>query len=160
MTHLHDAAQILWYFMVIFRVNFFAMFENICFLIPMSNSLQVFYEGKWLEVLGCGIMEQRLLESTGAGDKVGWAFGLGLERLAMILYGIPDIRLFWSTDSGFLSQFSGKSPTDKIKYKPVSVHPQVLFDMSFFLPDGVVYHDMTANVNDTVRNIGGDLVEQ
>ncbi|KAK6026424.1 phenylalanine--tRNA ligase, partial [Ostertagia ostertagi] len=125
-----------------------------------SFELEVFYEGKWLEVLGCGIMEQRLLESTGAGDKVGWAFGLGLERLAMILYSIPDIRLFWSTDSGFLSQFSGKSPTDKVKYKPVSVHPQVLFDMSFFLPEGVVYHDMTANVNDTVRNIGGDLVEQ
>ncbi|KAK6040813.1 putative phenylalanine--tRNA ligase [Cooperia oncophora] len=125
-----------------------------------SFELEVFYEGKWLEVLGCGIMEQQLLESAGAGDKVGWAFGLGLERLAMILYGIPDIRLFWSTDSGFLSQFADKLPTDKIKYKPISVHPQVLFDMSFFLPEGVVYHDMTANVYDTVRNVGGDLVEQ
>ncbi|VDO55905.1 unnamed protein product [Haemonchus placei] len=125
-----------------------------------SFELEVFYEGKWLEVLGCGIMEQRLLESAGAGDKVGWAFGLGLERLAMILYRIPDIRLFWSTDSGFLSQFSGKLPTDKITYKPISAHPQVLFDMSFFLPEGVVYNDMTANVYDTVRNIGGDLVEQ
>ncbi|XGW04450.1 hypothetical protein V3C99_015550 [Haemonchus contortus] len=125
-----------------------------------SFELEVFYEGKWLEVLGCGIMEQRLLESAGAGDKVGWAFGLGLERLAMILYGIPDIRLFWSTDSGFLSQFSGKQPTDKVTYKPISAHPQVLFDMSFFLPEGVVYNDMTANVYDSVRNIGGDLVEQ
>ncbi|KAK5977416.1 Mitochondrial phenylalanyl-tRNA synthetase [Trichostrongylus colubriformis] len=125
-----------------------------------SFELEVFYEGKWMEVLGCGIMEQRLLASAGAGNKVGWAFGLGLERLAMILYGIPDIRLFWSTDSGFLSQFDGKLPTDKIKYKAISVHPQVLFDMSFFLPDDVVYHDMTANVYDTVRNVGGDLVEQ
>ncbi|VDM84006.1 unnamed protein product, partial [Strongylus vulgaris] len=64
--------------------------------------------------------------------------------------------LFWSTDSGFLAQFYDKSPTEEIKYKPISV----LFDMSFFLPDGVLFNDMTANVNDTVRNVGGDLVEQ
>ncbi|KHJ79594.1 phenylalanine--tRNA ligase, partial [Oesophagostomum dentatum] len=125
-----------------------------------SFELEVYYEDKWMEVLGCGIMEQKLLESAGVRDRVGWAFGLGLERLAMVLYGIPDIRLFWSQDSGFLSQFSGKSPTDEVKYKPISVHPQVLFDMSFFLPEGVVFNDMTANVNDTVRNVGGDLVEQ
>ncbi|VDM78542.1 unnamed protein product [Strongylus vulgaris] len=89
-----------------------------------SFELEVFYEDKWMEVLGCGIMEQKLLESAGVRDQAGWAFGLGLERLAMILYGIPDIRLFWSTDSGFLSQFYDKSPTEEIKYKPISVHPQ------------------------------------
>lgn len=44
---------------------------------------------------------------------VGWAFGLGLERLAMSLYKIPDIRLFWSTDTGFLSQFESKEASDK-----------------------------------------------
>ena len=44
---------------------------------------------------------------AGVPDKVGWAFGLGLERIAMRLYEIPDIRLFWSNDSGFLSQFQG-----------------------------------------------------
>ncbi|VDM62255.1 unnamed protein product [Angiostrongylus costaricensis] len=125
-----------------------------------SFELEVFYDGKWLEVLGCGVIEQRLLESAGIRDKVGWAFGLGLERIAMVLYGIPDIRLFWSKDSGFLSQFSGKSPMDSIKYKPVSVHPQVLFDMSFYLPKGVFFNDMTSNVYDVVRNVGGDLVEQ
>ncbi|KIH50155.1 putative phenylalanine--tRNA ligase, partial [Ancylostoma duodenale] len=59
--------------------------------IQLKTTLEVFYEGKWMEVLGCGIMEQKLLESAGVGDRVGWAFGLGLERLAMVLYGIPDI---------------------------------------------------------------------
>ena len=60
--------------------------------------LQVMFNGEWMEVLGCGIMEQQILHEAGITDKVGWAFGLGLERLAMILYGIPDIRLFWSQE--------------------------------------------------------------
>lgn len=52
----------------------------------------MFYNGKWLELLGCGIIEQKLLDSAGASEKVGFAFGLGLERIAMVLYEIPDIR--------------------------------------------------------------------
>lgn len=60
---------------------------------------------------------------AGTGDKVGWAFGLGLERLAMKLYSIPDIRLFWSKDSGFLSQFKGCDVNDNITYKVcISIH--------------------------------------
>lgn len=55
--------------------------------------------------------------SAGAGTQVGWAFGLGLERLAMCLYQIPDIRLFWSKDSGFLSQFQVDDPHTPITYK-------------------------------------------
>ena len=54
---------------------------------------------------------------AGVPDKVGWAFGLGLERIAMRLYEIPDIRLFWSNDSGFLAQFEGATPDKKIKFK-------------------------------------------
>ncbi len=55
--------------------------------------------------------------SAGAGNKVGWAFGLGLERLAMKLYSIPDIRLFWSEDPQFISQFEVKDPSTPITYK-------------------------------------------
>ena len=55
--------------------------------------------------------------AAGASHKVGWAFGLGLERLAMKLYGVPDIRLFWSDDTGFLSQFRVKNPDAPIVYK-------------------------------------------
>ena len=53
---------------------------------------------------------------AGAGDKIGYAFGLGLERLAMILFDIPDIRLFWSEDDRFLSQFQVENPTN-VKFK-------------------------------------------
>ena len=57
-----------------------------------SWELEVLHEGAWLEVLGCGVMEQEILARAGVTDRVGWAFGLGLERLAMVLYSIPDIR--------------------------------------------------------------------
>lgn len=125
-----------------------------------SYELEVKYEGKWLEVLGCGIMEQKLLESAGVTDKVGWAFGIGLERIAMVLYGVPDIRLFWSHDSGFLSQFETAKPEDDVKYRAISAHPQVLFDVSFWLPEGVGFDDMRADVCDVIRGVGGELIEQ
>ena len=69
-----------------------------------SFEMEIFYGGEWLEVLGCGVIEQAILDNCGKEDSVGWAFGLGLERLAMVRFGIPDIRLFWSTDPRFLTQ--------------------------------------------------------
>lgn len=59
----------------------------------------------------------RLYCLGGVQSKVGWAFGLGLERLAMKLYNIPDVRLFWSNDSGFLSQFKVPDCHTPITYK-------------------------------------------
>ncbi|KAG8442430.1 hypothetical protein GDO86_011276 [Hymenochirus boettgeri] len=70
-----------------------------------SFEMEIKFQGEWMEVLGCGVMEQQLVNSAGAHEKIGWAFGLGLERLAMILYGIPDIRFFWSENELFLKQF-------------------------------------------------------
>jgi len=125
-----------------------------------SFELEVFYNGRWLETIGCGIIEQRLLQSAGASMKAGWAFGLGLERLAMVLYQIPDIRLFWSNDSGFRSQFAGKKPSDTVIYKEISAHPQVAMDLSFWLAADVDFVNMKADALDLIRNIGGDLVEQ
>lgn len=49
-----------------------------------SFELEIFHKDKWMEVLGCGVIEQDLLKMAGIVDKVGWAFGLGLERLAMV----------------------------------------------------------------------------
>ncbi|MCM1289113.1 MAG: phenylalanine--tRNA ligase subunit alpha [Corallococcus sp.] len=62
----------------------------------------------WIEVLGAGMVNPAVLENCGIDSKkyTGYAFGWGLERVAMIKYGIPDIRLFYENDKRFLKQFS------------------------------------------------------
>merc|ERR1712032_353376 len=70
-----------------------------------SIELEIFFNNEWLEVLGCGVMQQKILDGNYGEGKKAWAFGLGIERLAMILFDIPDIRLFWSGDERFLKQF-------------------------------------------------------
>lgn len=61
----------------------------------------------WIEVLGAGIVNRRVLENCGINPDVyqGFAFGIGLERIAMLKYGIPDIRFFFENDIRFLKQF-------------------------------------------------------
>lgn len=61
----------------------------------------------WLEILGAGMVHPRLFEMAGyrAGEATGFAFGLGVERIAMRLYDIPDLRLFFQGDERFLRQF-------------------------------------------------------
>ena len=64
--------------------------------------------GKWLEVLGCGMVHPNVLRSAGIDpDKYkGFAFGLGVERFAMLRYGINDLRMFYQNDVRFLRQFA------------------------------------------------------
>lgn len=64
-------------------------------------------KGKWLEVMGAGMVHPRVFEYARYNPKdwQGFAFGVGVERLAMIKYGVPDIRLFYSGDLRFLKQF-------------------------------------------------------
>ncbi|KAJ4297867.1 phenylalanyl-tRNA synthetase alpha subunit, mitochondrial [Kalmusia sp. IMI 367209] len=96
-----------------------------------SWELEVFWQGDWLEVLGSGIVQQSILDGAGVAHRVGWAFGLGLERIAMLLYSIPDIRLFWSQDPRFLSQFDAASPIRR--FMPFSKYPACFKDVSFWL---------------------------
>lgn len=69
---------------------------------------------------------------AGAEERIGWAFGIGMERLAMRLYNIPDIRLFWSQDSGFLQQFRVEDPLTPISYK-VRYQMVCCFETQFLL---------------------------
>jgi len=64
-------------------------------------------EGKWLEILGCGMVHPKVLESAGidAEKYTGYAFGMGIDRLAMLRYGVSDVRTFFENDIRFLRQF-------------------------------------------------------
>ena len=61
----------------------------------------------WIEIMGAGMVHPNVLESVGYDPKryTGFAFGMGVERIAMLKHGINDIRLFYSNDMRFLRQF-------------------------------------------------------
>ena len=61
----------------------------------------------WLEIAGCGMVHPAVFEEVGYDPEQwsGWAFGFGVERIAMLRYGINDIRLFYENDVRFLEQF-------------------------------------------------------
>ena len=116
-----------------------------------SWELEVWFNGEWLELCGCGVVQQQILNDVGKTDTIGWAFGLGLERIAMILFGIPDIRLFWSQDERFTKQFNG---LDIVTFKEYSKYPLNKKDMSFWI------NDFSENdFMEIVRATGGDLIE-
>ncbi|KAL9113262.1 MAG: hypothetical protein Q9227_002597 [Pyrenula ochraceoflavens] len=96
-----------------------------------SWELEIFWQGDWLEMLGCGVSKQQILIDSDISDSIAWAWGLGIERLAMLLYGIPDIRLFWSRDPRFLDQFA---PGKAAKFVEFSKHPECYKDVAFWLP--------------------------
>jgi phenylalanyl-tRNA synthetase alpha chain len=152
-----------------------------------SFELEVQWQGEWLELLGCGIVQQPILRRNGLKNSIGWAWGLGVERLAMLLFGIPDIRLFWSEDQRFLSQFKAGQIS---KFEPFSKYPACYKDVAFWVPaapasasplgakpdSGVAaaaggdstkaspaeVHSSAFHENDVmevVRNVGGTLVE-
>lgn len=129
-----------------------------------SWELEILWQGDWLEVLGCGIVKQEILNDAGVPSRSGWAFGLGLERIAMLLFNIPDIRLFWSSDTRFLSQFSSSGPITR--FVPFSKHPACYKDVAFWLPTssssagGQTVAALHENdVMEIVRDTAGDLVE-
>lgn len=89
-----------------FRPHYFSYTEP-SFEIDFSNSLVKKLGKDWLEIAGCGMVNPAVFETVGYDPEVwtGWAFGFGIERIAMIRYGINDIRLFYENDVRFLRQF-------------------------------------------------------
>lgn len=131
-----------------------------------SFELEILWRDKWMEVLGCGVVRDEILASANIRDHIGFAAGFGLERFGMLKYEIPDIRLFWTKDSGFTHQFENKTPYDEIKFKPFSSCPQCINDLSFWLPVDDDDDDSESNkycpndFYDLCRTVGGDLIEQ
>ncbi|KEF57868.1 uncharacterized protein A1O9_05789 [Exophiala aquamarina CBS 119918] len=108
-----------------------------------SFEIEVQWNDTWLELLGCGIVQQPILTQAGLREHVGWAWGLGVERFAMLLFGIPDIRLFWSTDRRFLKQFCRGRIT---QFEPFSKYPACYKDIAFWIsPTPATGTPMNAN---------------
>lgn len=118
-----------------------------------SFEVEVEYHGKEMEVLGCGVIHKDIMKNCGLEGQNGWAFGMGLERLAMIFFDIPDIRYFWSEDSRFLNQFKKGQIT---KFQPYSKYPSATRDISMWVPEG--FEDNY--FYDIVRDCGNNLVEE
>ena len=89
-----------------FRPHYFSYTEP-SFEIDFSSALTRKMGREWLEIAGCGMVHPQVFETVGYDPEVwtGWAFGFGIERVAMIRYGINDVRLFYENDIRFLSQF-------------------------------------------------------
>ncbi|MBI1731761.1 MAG: phenylalanine--tRNA ligase subunit alpha [Gammaproteobacteria bacterium] len=83
-----------------FRPSYFPFTEP-------SAEVDIRGESGWLEILGCGMVHPRVLENVGIDSErfTGFAFGMGAERLAMLKYGINDLRIFFENDLRFLRQF-------------------------------------------------------
>jgi phenylalanyl-tRNA synthetase alpha chain len=118
-----------------------------------SLEMEVDLNGAWVEVLGSGVVMPSVLDNLGVDSKEwnGWAFGFGLERLAILSMELPDIRLLWSEDERVKRQLK----LGQI-YKEVSKYPPITRDISFIVPKSFVPN----NYFDLIRDIGGDLVNE
>lgn len=108
---------------------------------------------RWVEVLGSGVVKGSVLEKLGVDSSKynGWAFGFGLERLAIISMELPDIRLLWSDDERVKKQLVLGN-----KFKEVSKFPPITRDISFVVDKSFIPN----NYFDLIRDLGGDLVEE
>ena len=96
-----------------FRPSFFPFTEPsaevdvLCFVCH-GDGCRLCKQGGWLEILGSGMVHPQVLKNVGYDPEevTGWAFGMGIERIAMLKYGIDDLRLFFENDLRFLRQFA------------------------------------------------------
>ncbi len=118
-----------------------------------SLEMEVEISGRWIEVLGCGIMTDNLIRNLGLDPEKwsNWAFGFGLERLAIISMDLPDIRLLWSEDPRVEKQLKLGE-----KFKEVSKFPSVVRDISFIVENSFIPNDYF----DFVRELAPGIVEQ
>jgi phenylalanyl-tRNA synthetase alpha chain len=89
-----------------FRPHYFSYTEP-SFEIDFSSAMVRKMGKEWLEIAGCGMVHPKVFETVGYDPEIwsGWAFGFGIERIAMLRYEINDIRLFYENDVRFLKQF-------------------------------------------------------
>src|SRR3990167_7025754 len=116
-----------------------------------SFEMEAEINGQWIEMLGSGLPRKSVLSNFGLESYNGWAFGFGLERLAIASMELTDIRLLWSNDERVKKQLVLGN-----KFKEVSKFPPVVRDISFIVSKDFVPNDYF----DLIRDLGGDLVEE
>lgn len=118
-----------------------------------SLEMEIEIGDRWVEVLGSGVAHSKVLDNLGVDSKIynGWAFGFGLERLAILSMNLPDIRLLWSDDPRVTRQLKLAQ-----QYKEVSKFPSITRDISFVVKNDFIPN----NYFELIRDIGGDLVEE
>lgn len=116
-----------------------------------SFEMEAFINNQWIEMLGSGMPRKSVLKNFGLTNYHGWAFGFGLERLAIASMELPDIRLLWSEDDRVKRQLKLGQ-----KYREVSKYPPITRDISFVVSDTFVPN----NYFDLIRDIGADLIEE
>lgn len=114
-----------------------------------SLEVEINVNGKWLELLGGGMPKKLVLKNFGVEGYNGWAFGFGLERLAIAKMEIPDIRVFWSDDPRIREQLKNLDQ----KYKEVSKYPPVERDISFIIDKSVALNNYYELVQDCAQGL-------
>ena len=116
-----------------------------------SFEMEAKINDQWMEMLGSGMPRKNVLANFGLNNYNGWAFGFGLERLAIASMNLPDIRLLWSEDERVSKQLRLGN-----KFKDVSKFPPVVRDISFVVDKNFIPN----NYFDLIRDLLGDLVEE
>ena len=119
-----------------------------------STQVEINWGGNWIEITGAGLVHPNCLKNFGLDPEIynGWAGTFGLDRVAMIKMGIPDIRILWSSDPRITGQFKDINS----QYKEVSKYPETSRDISFVI-------DKSINLNnyyEIVRDFADNLIEE
>lgn len=121
-----------------------------------SVEMDIKWGDKWVEVNGAGLVHPQVIKNLGLDSDVynGWAFGFGVDRLAMLKMKIPDIRLLWSKDERVTKQLKNINNI----YQPVSKYPPIIRDISFIVDK----NDYNPNrYFELIREVtGDDMVEE
>lgn len=132
------------------EINFRFYDHNFPYTDP-SFEMEALINGQWIEMLGSGMVRKSVLSNLGLEGYHGWAFGFGLERLAIASMQLPDIRLLWSNDERVKKQLKLGQ-----KFIEVSKYPPIVRDISFIVKNDFVPNDYF----DFVRESAPGMVEQ
>ncbi len=132
------------------NINFRFYDDNFPYTDP-SFEMEAEINGQWIEMVGSGMVRKTVLSNLGLEGYHGWAFGFGLERLAIVNMQLPDIRLLWSDDERIKKQLKLGH-----KFIEVSKYPPIIRDISFIVKNNFIPNDYF----DFVRESAPGIIEE